>query len=108
MENEKDGIPVSGVREIGLLLTLRHENIVQLKEVAVGKSLDSIFLVMEYCEQDLANLLDNMTNPFTESQVSVEVTRSDFYELSSIKDQMYHASTVPWPKIFTSKLYCSS
>lgn len=29
----------------------------------------SIFLVMEYCEQDLASLLDNMQTPFTESQV---------------------------------------
>lgn len=24
---------------------------------------------MEYCEQDLASLLDNMTTPFTESEV---------------------------------------
>lgn len=24
---------------------------------------------MEYCEQDLASLLDNMTSPFSESQV---------------------------------------
>jgi serine/threonine protein kinase len=24
---------------------------------------------MEYCEQDLASLLDNMQNPFTESQI---------------------------------------
>ena len=29
----------------------------------------SLFLVMEYCEQDIANLLDNMQKPFTESQV---------------------------------------
>lgn len=29
----------------------------------------SIFLSMEYCEQDLASLLDNMASPFTESQV---------------------------------------
>ncbi|XP_014675835.1 PREDICTED: cyclin-dependent kinase 10-like [Priapulus caudatus] len=69
MEREKDGIPVSGLREINILLNLRQENIVQLKEVAVGKSLDSIFLVMEYCEQDLASLLDNMNSPFSESQV---------------------------------------
>ena len=34
------GIPVSGLREINILLNLRHENIVQLKEVVVGKSLD--------------------------------------------------------------------
>lgn len=29
----------------------------------------SIFLVMEYCEQDLASLLDNMQSPFSESHV---------------------------------------
>lgn len=29
----------------------------------------SIFLVMEYCEQDLASLLDNMQKPFLETHV---------------------------------------
>ena len=38
-------------------------------QVVVGRSLKSIFLVMQYCEQDLASLLDNMTQPFTEAQV---------------------------------------
>lgn len=69
MDGEKYGIPLSGLREINILLNVRHENIVQLKEVVVGKSLDSLFLVMEYCEQDLASLLDNMPAPFSESQV---------------------------------------
>lgn len=69
MEREKDGIPISGLREIDILLNLRHDNIVELQEVAVGKSLDSIFLVMDYCEQDLASLLDNMSAPFSEAQV---------------------------------------
>lgn len=40
MENEKDGIPVSGLREIQVLLSCRHENIVHLKEVVVGRSLE--------------------------------------------------------------------
>lgn len=31
--------------------------------------LGSIFLVMEYCEQDLASLLDNMQKPFLETHV---------------------------------------
>jgi cyclin-dependent kinase 10 len=51
MEQEKDGIPISSLREMNLLLSLRHENIVLLKEVVVGRHLDSIFLSMEYCEQ---------------------------------------------------------
>ena len=69
MDQEKEGIPISGIREIGILMSMSHENIVQLKEVAVGKSLNSMFLVMEYCHQDLASLLDHMNIPFTESQV---------------------------------------
>ena len=70
MEKEEGvGMPISGLREIGILLSLNHGNIVDLKEVAVGKSLTSIFLVMEYCEQDLASLLDNIPTPFTEPQI---------------------------------------
>ncbi|KAJ8041508.1 Cyclin-dependent kinase 10 [Holothuria leucospilota] len=69
MEKEKDGLPISGLREINLLINLRHENIVELTEVVVGQHLDSIFLVMKYCEQDLASLLDNMPAPFSEAQV---------------------------------------
>ncbi|XP_039619380.1 cyclin-dependent kinase 10 isoform X2 [Polypterus senegalus] len=69
MDKEKDGIPISSLREINLLLKLRHINIVELKEVVVGNHLESIFLVMGYCEQDLASLLENMQSPFSEAQV---------------------------------------
>ncbi|XP_017483427.1 PREDICTED: cyclin-dependent kinase 10 isoform X2 [Rhagoletis zephyria] len=69
MDQEKDGLPVSGLREIMILKACKHENIVNLRDVVVGKSLESIFLVMEYCEQDLASLLDNMAQPFSESEV---------------------------------------
>ncbi|XP_018606988.1 cyclin-dependent kinase 10 isoform X3 [Scleropages formosus] len=69
MDKEKDGIPISSLREITLLLRLRHPNIVELKEVVVGNHLESLFLVMSYCEQDLASLLENMQAPFSEAQV---------------------------------------
>ena len=38
-------------------------------------SLCSIFLVMKYCEQDLASLLDNMQSPFSEAQVCDRLVR---------------------------------
>lgn len=69
MDKEKDGIPISSLREITLLLRLRHSNIVELKEVVIGSQLESLFLVMSYCEQDLASLLENMQTPFSEAQV---------------------------------------
>ena len=34
-----------------LVYRMEHENIVRMKEIAVGRSLESMFLVMEYCEQ---------------------------------------------------------
>ena len=63
------GLPICSVREIRLLMRLEHRNIVRLRDIAVGRDLDSMFLVMTYCEQDLAVLIDNMRTPFTESQV---------------------------------------
>ena len=40
MEREKDGLPQSAFREITLLLNCHHENVVAIKEVVVGKSLE--------------------------------------------------------------------
>ena len=65
MEDEKDGFPVTSVREIKLLRELRHKNIVELKEVLVGYKQDSIFLALELCETDLAILVDGMVEQNT-------------------------------------------
>ncbi len=48
------------VREIALLKRIRHRNVVSVLDVVVGRTLQDIFMVMEYCEQDMANLLDSM------------------------------------------------
>ncbi|VDK78074.1 unnamed protein product [Litomosoides sigmodontis] len=50
-KSEENGISISAIREIHLLMNLHHKNIVQLKEIVVGQQLTSIFLVMEYCTQ---------------------------------------------------------
>lgn len=39
METEKDGFPVTAMREIKLLQSLRHENVVKLHEMMVSKSM---------------------------------------------------------------------
>jgi CTD kinase subunit alpha len=41
METEKDGFPVTAMREIKLLQSLRHENVVQLYEMIVSKGMFS-------------------------------------------------------------------
>eukprot|EP00730_Choanoeca_flexa_P018117 TRINITY_DN8791_c0_g1_i3.p1 TRINITY_DN8791_c0_g1~~TRINITY_DN8791_c0_g1_i3.p1 ORF type:complete len:363 (+),score=65.56 TRINITY_DN8791_c0_g1_i3:34-1122(+) len=69
MEEERGGLPVSSLREISALQQLDHENVVKLLCVASGRSLNSVYLIMEYCEHDLATLIDNMPTPFPEPAV---------------------------------------
>ncbi|KAJ2029761.1 hypothetical protein H4S03_007333 [Coemansia sp. S3946] len=63
------GLPLSSFREIALLKRMRHRNIVSVLDIAAGHSIDSIFMVMEFCECDLGTLLDNMRTPFSHSEV---------------------------------------
>lgn len=55
MDQEKDGLPVSGLREITILKKCKHDNIVNLIDVVVGKSLERydtmhfpVFLISTY------------------------------------------------------------
>jgi CTD kinase subunit alpha len=57
MEGERDGFPVTAVREIKLLQSLRHLNVVMLQEVMVEKN--DCFMVFEYMSHDLTGLLNH-------------------------------------------------
>jgi len=69
MEKEREGFPMTSLREINILLSFKHPNIVNVSEVVVGNSLDSIFMVMEFMEHDLKALMDSMRHPFTVAEV---------------------------------------
>jgi cyclin-dependent kinase 10 len=74
IDSENNGFPVSALREISLLRNLSHPNIVSVLEVVVADGLENIFMVMEYCHQDLAYLMDhviskNPQNAYTPAQV---------------------------------------
>ena len=68
MDKERDGVPVTALREVRILQSSRHSNIVNLLRVMNGKKPNAIFLVFEYCEHDLARLLETMRVPFTEAE----------------------------------------
>ncbi|KAF8861268.1 Pkinase-domain-containing protein [Acephala macrosclerotiorum] len=59
MEGERDGFPITAVREIKLLQSLKHQNIVNLQEVMVEKN--DCFMVFEYLSHDLTGLLNHPT-----------------------------------------------
>ena len=48
----QNGIPVTALREISILRSLKHTNIVNVFEVAVSEDvMEEIYMVMEYAEQ---------------------------------------------------------
>ncbi|CAK9162012.1 unnamed protein product [Ilex paraguariensis] len=69
MEKEREGFPLTSLREINVLLSFHHFSVVDVKEVVVGSNLDSIFMVMEYMEHDLKGLMETMKQPFSQSEV---------------------------------------
>ncbi|KAK9817392.1 hypothetical protein WJX74_008301 [Apatococcus lobatus] len=69
MEREKDGMPITSVRELRVLQSCRHENIVHLQRVVTGTQPESVFLVFEFCTYDIGRLLDTMTRPFSLPEV---------------------------------------
>ncbi|KAI0024506.1 Pkinase-domain-containing protein [Xylariomycetidae sp. FL0641] len=66
MEGERDGFPVTAVREIKLLQSLRHTNIVNLLEVMVEKN--DCFMVFEYLAHDLTGLLNHPSYKLDDAQ----------------------------------------
>ena len=59
MEGERDGFPVTAMREVKLLQSLRHKNIVILHEVMIEKN--ECYMVFEYLSHDLTGLLNHPT-----------------------------------------------
>ena len=50
MEREKEGFPITSLREINTLLISQHVNVVTVREIVVGSNMDKIF-IGKYNEQ---------------------------------------------------------
>lgn len=70
MEKEKEGFPITSLREVDTLLKAQHPNIVTVREIVVGSNMDKIYMVMDYVEHDLRSLMQySMKKPFLMSEV---------------------------------------
>lgn len=78
LENEKEGFPITAVREIKILRQLNHTSIVSLKEIVTDKqdALDfrkdkgAFYLVFEYLDHDLMGLLESDLMDFKERHIA--------------------------------------
>lgn len=69
LEEEKQGFPITALREVNALMSCRHENVVRIREVVVGETLTQVFVVMDFIEHDLKTLLTLMPSPFLQSEI---------------------------------------
>ena len=75
LHNEKDGFPITALREIKLLKMLSHPNILKLEEMAVERKKGEaakrtyMHMVTHYMDHDLSGLLENPAVRFTEPQI---------------------------------------
>lgn len=69
MEKEKEGFPITSLREINTLLKAQHPNIVTVREIVVGSNMDKIYIAMDYVEHDLKSLMEVMKQPFLVGEV---------------------------------------
>ena len=69
LEKEKEGFPITALRELSTLISLRHENIINVKEVVYGSSLDKIYVVMEYLDHELKSILEHKKLAFTHKEI---------------------------------------
>ena len=70
MENEKEGFPITALREIKILQLLNHDNVVRLLEICRTKENENenratLYLCFEFCDHDLAGLLSNVNVKFS-------------------------------------------
>ena len=56
MEREKEGFPITSLREINTLLISQHRNVVHVREIVVGSNMDKIFIVMDFVEHDMKGI----------------------------------------------------
>ena len=86
MDNEKEGFPITALREIRILQLLNHENIVNLIEICRSKASQfnrhksTFYLVFDFCEHDLAGLLSNFNVKFSKNNHKMHPTYREFFD----------------------------
>lgn len=72
---EKNGFPVTSIREMKILRMLRHPNVVALKEIVSSKAPPKegkrppLYFAFEYMEHDLSGLLNHPRVKFSRTQI---------------------------------------
>eukprot|EP01083_Nonionella_stella_P269581 912291_1 len=84
----------------------RHENIIHLKEVAVGSNSSAIFLVFEFVHFDLAKLVEEHFNKYARSPFTLVETKCLALQLLSDLEFLHARCIVHRDLKLSNLLYC--
>lgn len=73
LDREREGFPITAIREVKLLSRLSHPNIVRLHQVVQAKDLSAFFLVFEYVDNDLTGIIENRV--LSKTQIKVDIIK---------------------------------
>ncbi|CAH1423216.1 unnamed protein product [Lactuca virosa] len=68
MGKEREGFPVTALREITILGSFQHPSVVKMKEV-VTDDFNGVYMVMEYIDHELKGYMEKTKQPFSQSEV---------------------------------------
>lgn len=68
-DSNRNGFPITAFREINILLTLNHPNILNVREMVIGSTMDKIYMVMEYYENDLKTVMKMSRQSFSMAEI---------------------------------------
>ena len=66
-----EGFPITALRETNVLLALDHPNIIRVREMVIGSTVDKVYMVMDYMPHNLRTFLDRLPKGsfFTQAEV---------------------------------------
>ncbi|CAI4034632.1 hypothetical protein SMKI_11G0800 [Saccharomyces mikatae IFO 1815] len=67
LQGEREGFPITSIREIKLLQSFNHPNVSTIKEIMV-ESQKTVYMIFEYADNDLSGLLLNKEVQISHSQ----------------------------------------
>jgi len=80
----RDGLNFIALREINILLSINHPNIIFVKEAKLNFLAEKFFIIMEYCNYDIKSILESTTK-FSQNQIKM-ITKQLLYGISVLHD----------------------
>ncbi|CAD5226945.1 unnamed protein product [Bursaphelenchus xylophilus] len=77
LENDEEGVPPTSIREISMLIELRHPNVVELQDVIMEEN--RLYLVFEFLTMDLKKFLDSLPD---DASLEIPLIKSFLFQMT--------------------------